>query len=73
MSLITLTSSKPIILIDQSYYIFNRYYATFSWYHRRNEDQLDPDTITENSNFILAFFRHFENDIIKLTKKFKTV
>ena len=73
MSLITLTSSKPIILIDQSYYIFNRYYATFSWYHRRNEDQLDPDTITENSNFILAFFRHFENDMAKLLKKYKTL
>jgi 5'-3' exonuclease len=70
---ITLNSSKPIILIDQSYYIFNRYYATYNWYKRQNEEEFDYENITENNYFILAFFRHFENDLTKLTKKFKTV
>ena len=70
---ITLNSSKPIILIDQSYYIFNRYYATYNWYKRQSEEELDYENITDNNYFILAFFRHFENDLTKLTKKFKTV
>ena len=70
---IAIVPTKPIILIDQSYYIFNRYYATYNWYSRRNETELDYENINENSDFILAFFRHFENDIKKLLKKYKTV
>ena len=55
MSLISLISNKPIILIDQSYYIFNRYYATLSWYNRRY-----PETNIDNDEFIIAFFRHLK-------------
>ena len=73
MSNINLISNKSIILIDQSYYIFNRYYATYSWYNRRYKDKLDPETIIDNNDFILAFFRHFENDMEKIIKKYKTV
>lgn len=70
---INLTANKSIIIIDQSYYIFNRYYATYSWYKRWAEKELDYEKIDENSEFILSFFRHFENDMKKLMKKFKTV
>lgn len=69
---VSLTSNKPIILIDQSYYIFNRYYATLSWYNRRY-DNVDVDNILNNNDFVISFFRHFENDMIKIVKKFKTV
>jgi len=71
---IIINSSKPIILIDQSYYIFNRYYATYSWYKRQeNNEDFDYENIDENNTFILAFFRHFDNDMNKLIKKFKTI
>ncbi len=73
MSIVNLTTTKPIILIDQSYYVFHRYYATYSWYHRRYEDELNSETITENSDFIISFFRHFENAMNKLIKKYKTI
>jgi len=73
MSIVSITANKPIILIDQSYYIFNRYYATYSWYQRRYQDELDSETITDNNDFIISFFRHFENDMIKLIKKYKTI
>lgn len=69
---INIVASKPIILIDQSYYIFNRYYATYNWYRRKNDVEFDYENIDENSDFILAFFRHFENDMTKLLKKYKT-
>jgi 5'-3' exonuclease len=70
---INLTANKPVIIIDQSYYIFNRYYATYSWYKRWADKELDHENIENNDEFILSFFRHFENDMKKLTKKFKTV
>lgn len=71
---IFINNTKPIILIDQSYYIFNRYFASLSWFTRQiKDDDLDYDNLTNNDEFILAFFRHFENDIKKLMKKFKTI
>lgn len=70
---IPLISSKAIILIDESYYVFNRYYATCNWYNHQNKEKLDFDNIDNNTDFIMSFFRHFENDIKKILKKYKTV
>ena len=70
---IYINNSKPVIIIDQSYYIFNRYFASLSWFRRQTDKELDYNNLTQNDEFILAFFRHFENDINKLTKKFKTI
>jgi 5'-3' exonuclease len=45
-----------------------------SWFRKQiDEDELDFNKLTQNDEFILAFFRHFENDITKLIKKFKTI
>jgi len=69
-----LNNNKSIILIDQSYYIFNRYFASLNWFKRQIDNiDLDFDNLTNNDDFILAFFRHFENDIKKIIKKFKTI
>lgn len=70
---IPIIGSKPIILIDQSYYVFNRYYATCNWYSHQKEKNFDLENIDNNTDFIMAFFRHFENDINKILKKYKTV
>lgn len=70
---IFINNSKPVIIIDQSYYIFNRYFASLNWYRRQTDEEIDYNNITKNDEFILAFFRHFENDINKLIKKFKTI
>jgi 5'-3' exonuclease len=70
---IPITGSKPIILIDQSYYVFNRYYATCNWYSHQKDKNLNLDNIENNTDFIMAFFRHFENDINKIIKKYKTI
>ena len=70
---ILINSSKPIILIDQSYYVFNRYYATCNWYGHQKDKNTDFENIENNTDFIMAFFRHFENDINKIIKKYKTV
>jgi 5'-3' exonuclease len=72
-TLISLNGTKPVILIDMSYYIFNRYYATISWFRRRYENYEIDDDIEKNDEFLIAFFRHFDNDMNKLVKKFKTL
>ena len=72
MTIISLNTNKPIVLIDQSYYVFNRYYATYNWFSRRNLEIIDFNNIEENTEFTLAFFRHFESDIKKIIKKYKT-
>ena len=73
MTEIILTKKHPVILIDNSYYIFNRYFATVRWFKQRQEDfELNHEKIIENKEFIIAFIKHFETDIKKLSKKFKT-
>ena len=73
MSSIIVSKTHPVILIDNSYYIFNRYFATVSWFKQRQEGfELDHENIIENKEFIIAFIKHFEADVKKLTKKFKT-
>jgi len=73
MSSIIVSKTHPIILIDNSYYIFNRYFATVRWFKQREEDcELNHEKIIENKEFIIAFIKHFEADMKKLTKKFKT-
>lgn len=68
---IQINKDKPIVLIDCSYYIFHRYFATYRWFSFKKVE-LDPETIIENEEFIKAFIKHFNNDIKKITKKWKT-
>jgi 5'-3' exonuclease len=74
MSEIKFSAKTPIIIIDNSYYIFNRYYATLRWFKQRQPDVIiDHDNIINNKEFIVAFIKHFEADINKICKKFKTI
>lgn len=68
---IKINSNKPIIIIDGSYYIFNRYYATYKWFQFQDK-HLDVDNLLDNEEFIMAFTRHMNNDFLKIQKKLKT-
>tara|TARA_B100001778_G_scaffold109679_1_gene89746 strand:- start:3510 stop:4277 length:768 start_codon:yes stop_codon:yes gene_type:complete len=58
-------TKEPIILVDCSYYIFYRYFATSKWISfQSNSEEID---------FLESFERHLENDLKKLSKKFKTI
>lgn len=63
---------KPIILIDTSYYVFYRYFATNRWFSFQNKE-FNVEDIIENPEFISSFLKHFESDLKKITKKWKTV
>ena len=57
-------TKDPIILIDCSYYIFYRYFATSKWINFKSNNQ--------EIIFLEKFETNFENDLKKLIKKFKT-
>jgi 5'-3' exonuclease len=73
MNIIKLNKNNNIVLVDCSYYIFNRYFATMSWYKRQNNfPEFIVDEIIENKLYINAFYKHIENDIKKICKIWKT-
>jgi hypothetical protein len=64
-------NKNNIILIDSSYYVFHRYFATYRWFSFQNID-VSVDNIVNNEVFINAFYKHINNDIKKLCKKWNT-
>jgi 5'-3' exonuclease len=71
MQLINLSKDKNIILIDTSYYVFYRYFATFRWFSFQ-KIEVDVESIISNEVFMTAFYKHVQNDIKKLCKKWNT-
>ena len=55
------------LLIDLSYFIFYRYYATYNWYRKQNESK-DKD-ILKDELFINKYDKIFEQTICELQKK----
>ena len=64
-------NKNNIILIDSSYYVFHRYFATYRWFSFQNID-VAVENIVNNEVFINAFYKHINNDIKKLCKKWNT-
>ena len=69
--LLDFDGNKPIILIDGSYYVFYRYFATVRWFSFQKKE-FDINTITENEEYIVSFIKHMESDLKKICKKWKT-
>jgi len=63
---ITLQKEKPLILIDASYYVFYRFFATTKWYNIQKKNYTEEE-------FNNAFLKHLLSDIKKITKKWKTI
>lgn len=55
------------ILIDLSYFIFYRYYATYNWYRR--QDGADPENALKDPVFVAKYDKIFEQTIVQLAKK----
>jgi 5'-3' exonuclease len=69
---IDINNNYPIILIDCSYYIFRRYFATMKWF-KFKDIEIDPVDIENNDIFLETIKKHFNNDIKKIIKKYKTI
>jgi 5'-3' exonuclease len=68
---IELDKAKPVVLIDGSYYVFYRYFATLRWFTFQKKD-IDIESIIENKEYIDSFIKHINSDIKKICKKWKT-
>lgn len=62
---------EPILLVDCSYYIFHRYFATFRWYSFRfpkEEHASLAAQLHECEEFCDAFYKHIRSDLAKWMK-----
>lgn len=64
MALLNLSKKAPVILVDASYYIFYRYFATSRWWSFQNRG----DAQMSNPEFQDAFLKHADAEIHKLRK-----
>lgn len=68
---IEILADKPVVLIDSSYYIFFRYFATMRWFTFQKK-VFNIEEITENDEFVTSFIKHMQNDMNKICKRWKT-
>lgn len=79
MNTITCKQNTNYLLIDTSYYVFYRYFATLRWFSfQQPKDEntgeavpIEHDTLHENEAFIIAFKKHIKSKLLKLQKKWK--
>lgn len=65
-----INTSKPCMLIDTSYFVFYRYYATLNWYKYREKD-VNVSELLDNTVYIDKYKSMFEKTLIDLVKKSK--
>lgn len=67
--MVVIDTTKPVMFIDTSYFIFYRYFAVFNWYKLSQKTALDVPTIISNQQFMDKFIKLFEDNLEKLRKK----
>lgn len=70
MGTIIYPKRSPVLLIDTSYYIFYRYYATYNWY-RRQHDAVEVSQLMSESKFLDKYKTMFEKTLLNLCKLYK--
>lgn len=74
MSITLKPSQGKVLLIDTSYYVFYRYFATFNWYRRQNgNENVSAATIMTDETFVDKYTKMFEKTFTELCKKYKVV
>lgn len=68
MNILEAKTSVPIILVDGSYFVFHRFFATLKWYRFRDPN-VSGATCMEIPEFREAVLKHAQADIAKLRKK----
>jgi len=72
MMQITVNASEgTVLLIDLSYFVFYRYFATFNWYKRQAGVAVDVEKIIEDAVFMEKYSKIFEKTIMELIKTYK--
>ena len=72
MQKLVLDRKGPVIIVDGSYFIFHRFFATLKWYRFRNPS-IDDSSCMANEEFCSAIQKHAIADLQKLRKKWASV
>ena len=71
MNSVILSTVRPILLVDASYYVFHRYHATLKWYSFQNKSSDNDSAASMTPEFVDAFKRHFAADMVKWKKRWR--
>ena len=66
-SIVLKTNNGGIILVDTSYYVFYRYYATYNWYRKQNQG-FETERIMDDPIFVDKYVKMFEKHILDVCK-----
>jgi len=75
--LVGMRADKPIVLIDTSYFVFYRYYATLRWFtfRTRTADGKPgpaPESPTEDAEFMAAFEKQVQSEINRVIRVYES-
>lgn len=73
MAITIQAGNGTILLIDLSYFVFYRYFATFNWYKRQAGVNVDVEHIIQDAVFMDKYSKMFEKTIHELIKTYKVV
>lgn len=65
---LVVNNAGPVILVDGSYFIIHRLFATLKWYKFKNPD-LDEMACMEKEEFMASVIKHTRDSITKIKKK----
>lgn len=60
--------SRNILMVDLSYFVFYRYYSTFSWLKKFAKEDVTAENIMENKLFLEKYPKLFEKSLSDLVK-----
>ena len=66
--MIEICCSESNMLIDLSYFVFYRYYATLSWFKRYMQNEVSIQDIMINKEFVDKYSKLFENTLAELVR-----
>ena len=64
----TATLANTIVIVDGSYFIFYRFFATLRWFKFRNKDRPDSEIVSD-AEFIPTLQKHIESSLKNIIKK----
>lgn len=64
--------SDPVVIVDGSYFVFHRFFATLKWYKFRMPDS-DDATIMRDPEYSAAVQKHALADLVKLRKNVASI
>lgn len=71
-NMITINPSNKLLLIDSSYFVFYRFYATYNWYClQKKGDDVSSEHVLSDSVFVEKYDKMFERTLCDLFKTYK--